>query len=214
LAGRRVLDVGCGSGAIALWAALHGASHVTGLEPETDGSTQSTLSQFARLTQDLGLDDRVAASPKFLGDFPSPAEPFDVAVLYNVINHINEPATERLHLDTSAEEEFLPDLLHLRSLLSPNAVVIVADCARNNFWNSVGLRGPLTPTIEWHKHQEPDTWTRVFERAGFERHDLRWSPISPLYFLGDHTSSHALQYFAASHFVLRFRPKLPGAGRA
>jgi hypothetical protein len=35
--------------------------------------------------------------------------------------------------------------------------------------------------------------------------DTRWSPLAPFYFLGDMTSSRAVQYFAASHFVVRFR---------
>jgi predicted RNA methylase len=36
LHGKRVLEVGCGRGAWVVWAALHGASHVLGLEPEAD----------------------------------------------------------------------------------------------------------------------------------------------------------------------------------
>jgi hypothetical protein len=81
----------------------------------------------------------------------------------------------------------------------------VADCARHNFWNRIGLQGPLTPNIEWHKHQEPETWTGVFGKAGFELMDTRWSPLAPLYFLGDLTSARRVQYCAASHFVVRFR---------
>ena len=33
--GKRVLDVGCGAGALALWAGIHRASHVLGIEPES-----------------------------------------------------------------------------------------------------------------------------------------------------------------------------------
>jgi hypothetical protein len=35
--------------------------------------------------------------------------------------------------------------------------------------------------------------------------DTRWSPLAPLYFLGDLTSARRVQYCAASHFVVRFR---------
>jgi len=207
LKGLRVLDVGCGQGSIALWAALHGASFVLGLEPEADGSTTSTLNQFRGLIRELKLEDKVVASPAFLQDVEPSIPPFEVAVLYNVINHISETATMRLHQDDTAADEFIPALTHLRQLLAPGAYVIVADCGRYNFWPRIGLKGPLTPTIEWDKHQQPETWTSIFQRAGFEFYDQRWSPISPFYFLGGKTSNRWLQYFAASHFILRLRAK-------
>src|SRR5688572_33447053 len=62
LQGKRVLDVGCGNGAWAIWTAIHGASHVLGLEPEADGASSGTLATFRKLVNELSLSDRVVAS--------------------------------------------------------------------------------------------------------------------------------------------------------
>ena len=38
----------------------------------------------------------------------------------------------------------------------------------------LGLRNPFVPTIEWHKHQSPNTWIRLFEDFGFKKQSLSW----------------------------------------
>jgi SAM-dependent methyltransferase len=207
LAGARVLDVGCGSGAFSLWAALHGASHVLGLEPEASGSTADSVDVCRTLVTQLQLDQRVSISNRRLEDLPVPSMSFDVAVLYNVINHLNEDAVSRLHEDEGAMRAYVAILQHLKRLLSPGAWVIVADCGRRNLWNQLSMRSPLAPTIEWHKHQQPEVWVRCFAEADFELVDLRWSPLYPFGRLSTH---RFVQYLTASHFVLRFRSRTHG----
>ena len=46
LTNKHVLEVGCGTGAWAIWAALHGADRVVGIEPEAEGSSPNTLATF------------------------------------------------------------------------------------------------------------------------------------------------------------------------
>jgi SAM-dependent methyltransferase len=202
LAGARVLEVGCGAGAWAIWAALHGATHVLGIEPEADGSATDTLARFRRAVDALDLAGRVAASARHLDELPASDGPFDVAILFNVINHLDEEAVTVLHRDPQAFSRYRVLLEDLRARLSPGSWVIVADCTRDNFWARLGLPSPVAPTIEWEKHQGPATWTRLFEAAGFRRADLRWSPLQPVPRL---TANRLVQYFTSSHFVLRFR---------
>jgi cyclopropane fatty-acyl-phospholipid synthase-like methyltransferase len=201
LRGKRVLDVGCGKGAWAIWAAIHGASHVLGLEPEADGARSGTLASFKRLINDLSFEDRVIASSDHLEDTAG-VSPFDVAVLFDVINHIDEKAVVALHHDQNAVAKFVATLRQMKALLGRGATVIVADCGRKNLWNTFGLRSPLAPTIEWEKHQEPEIWISIFRQAGFQLLDLRWSPLYPF---GRLTSNRLAQFATASHFVLRFR---------
>lgn len=200
LKGCRVLDVGCGRGSMALWAAIHGASFVMGLEPESAGSTAGTSVAFRGLVKDLGLENSVVLYETPLMDL-SIGKPFDLAILYNVINHLDEPSVVRLHSDLSAADQYLRTIRHLRSLLRDGALVIVADCARSSFWSRFGLRGPLTHDIEWEKHQDPEVWAALFERAGFRLRELRWSPLYPF---GRISSNRLVQYFTTSHFVLTF----------
>ena len=202
-----MLDVGCGSGAFSLWAALHGASHVLGLEPQVSGSTAESIDNLRRLVRELQLDDRVTVSSTRLEDVPVPSKPFQVGVLYNVINHLDETAVSRLHEDERAMRTYIALLLQLKRLLSPDAWVIVADCGRSNLWNRLAMRSPLAPTIEWHKHQEPEVWMRCFSKAGYDLVDLRWSPLYPF---GRLSTKRAVQYLTASHFVLRFRSRADG----
>lgn len=161
-----------------------------------------TSGRFRETVAELGLGSVVEERACFLEDLTSADERFDVATLYNVINHLDEDAVEVLNDSALAIANYVDALKHLRSLMADDGYVIVADCGRRNFWNDVGLRNPLAPTIEWHKHQQPDVWRKVFEQAGFALHDLRWTPLYPARSL---TSNQFVHYFSVSHFTLRFR---------
>jgi hypothetical protein len=87
-------------------------------------------------------------------------------------------------------------------LLNDEAIVIISDCSRRNFWNTVGISNPFAPTIEWHKHQAPRQWRSLLEDSGFEFLDLRWSWINGL---GPLSSNFLVQYLTFSHFVLRVK---------
>jgi len=201
LHGKRVLEVGCGTGAWVVWAALHGASHVLGLEPEADGASSGSLIACKRLVDALSLGDRVQVSAVHIEDLTD-VQPFDVVVMYGVINHLDEKAVVAIHRDHRAAAKFVTILRHLKTLLVPGALVIATEAGRKNLWNQLGLRSPFAPGQEWDKHQEPEVWISIFGQAGFQFLDLRWQPLYPF----GRLSAHRLAQFAtASHFVLRFQ---------
>lgn len=204
LEGKRALDIGCGSGALAFWFALHGASHVVGLEPESDGSAPGVMKTFHQIVEQLDLGNILIARNEFLQDLTPVDGPFDLAVMYNVINHLDEESVKTLHKNKAAYNKYLQLLKEFRSLLSDGAYVIVADSGRNNFWDRVGIKSPVPHTVEWNLHQEPETWIMLFEEAGFELLDLRWSPLA-VYPFRRFTANRLVHYFSYSHFVLRFR---------
>jgi len=202
LAGAHVLDVGCGRGAWSMWAALHGAQRVVGIEPGADGSSQGSLDALRRSIGILGIEKQVEARSEFLHKLRRPDVPYDVVVMHNVINHVDEEAVIVLHQDREAWRKYVTLLQDLRSRMRVGCWLIVADCARDNLWPRLGLTSPFVPTIEWHKHQNPDTWIEVFSQAGFRKVDLRWSPLQPFPRL---TANWLVQYLTCSHFVLRFQ---------
>jgi 2-polyprenyl-3-methyl-5-hydroxy-6-metoxy-1,4-benzoquinol methylase len=202
---RRVLDVGCGVGAFALWAALNGASFVLGIEPEAAGSTSGTLVRFRELISEFNLGAAVTASSSYLQQL-EPEEQFDIVVMYNVINHLDEDAVVRLHDHERSREVYIGLIRSIFDRTTPNGVVIVADSSRHNACNYLGIPTPFTRGIEWQKHQAPDVWITLFQVAGYELIDLRWSPFYPL----GAVRSRFVQFLTASHFVLRFRK--PGNG--
>lgn len=197
-----VLDVGCGTGAWSLWAALHGAERVVAIEPEAEGATSHSLAELRKTIELLRLDKKIVATEHYLQDLPHPERPFDVVVMYDVINHLDEEAVVSLHEQRTAFDRYLTIFSNLRRHVCPTGWLIIADCARDNFWNQVGLRSPFATSIEWHKHQNPQVWIDILKQARFEYHDLQWSPLQPLVGL---TSNWLVQYFTCSHFVLRCR---------
>jgi cyclopropane fatty-acyl-phospholipid synthase-like methyltransferase len=204
LLGAHVLEVGCGTGAWAIWAALHGADHVVGIEPGADGSSQGTLDRLRSSIMELGLESRIQARAAFLHELPMPERPYDVVVMYNVINHLDEEAVIVLDRDQSALARYIDLLKDLRSRMRFGGWLIIADCGRDNFWVRLGLQSPFVPSIEWHKHQNPRTWISVLDQAGFRTMDLRWSPLQPFTKL---TANRFVQYLTCSHFVLRLQPR-------
>jgi SAM-dependent methyltransferase len=196
------LEIGCGSGAWAIWAALNGASKVVGIEPEGEGSSEHSLERFRRNIETLGLQKRVEARGCALEELTVSREGFDVTMLFNVINHLDEDSVITLHKDPASKARYVQLLRKLHLYVKPNVWVILADCGRDNLWPKLGLSSPMARTIEWNKHQNPPTWINVFAEAGFEHFDLRWSPLQPLPRV---TGNSWVQYITCSHFVLRFR---------
>lgn len=196
-----VLDVGCGTGTWAIWTAMNGAFSV-GIEPEGDGSKQGTLESFRRNIKMLELEGRVEAYSSTLQDFSWEKRKFDVVVMYNVINHLDEEAVKTLHKNEPMAARYVDLLKGLRARVRTGGTVVVADCARSNLWPHLGLRCPFAPWIEWEKHQDPSQWIRVFERAGFKVASRRWSPYYGIRTLSANSLFH---YLTCSHFTLQFR---------
>ncbi|HEV8725276.1 MAG TPA: class I SAM-dependent methyltransferase [Candidatus Binatia bacterium] len=199
---KHVLEVGCGIGAWAIWATLHGADRVIGLEPEADGSTSQVRNRLQENISKLGLGAKILSTSDRLEELADLEPLFDVVVMFNVINHLDEAAVIVLNQDRGAFEKYVTMLKRVRAQMRAGGWIIVADCARRNFWNQIGFTAPLVPWIEWHKHQNPRVWARVFAASGFRLFDLRWSPLQPFPRL---TSNWLAQYLTCSDFVMRLR---------
>lgn len=86
LIGKRVLDIGCGSGAITLSLLLdHGAAHVTGIDVEAPVCAAARARMEA-----AGVGDRISIRQVTPGPFDFPNECFDVVFSKDSIIHIPE----------------------------------------------------------------------------------------------------------------------------
>ena len=99
-----------------------------------------------------------------------------------------------------AAERMASRLALLRALLVREGCLILADCARSNFWADLGLVSPFARTIDWRRHQDPEAWIAVLRRVGLRFRDLRWSGMYPAELV---TANRGVQYLTRSHFVLR-----------
>lgn len=179
LNGVRLLDIGGGSGVFSLYAAASGAARVLCLEPEAAGSLKGKREKFAQVAQDSGITG-VEMRPDTLQEFDPGDERFDVVLLHASINHLDEDACIRLRRDQAAREVYRKLFATMAELIAPGGHLLMTDCTPHNLWPALGLKNPMAPWIEWHKHQPPEVWRDLGEEVGLRHCCLRWSSLNTL----------------------------------
>ena len=179
LHGARVLDIGAGGGRFTFYAAAAGAARVVALEPEADGSDAGVTTQFEHVRHRLGVDS-VELRHETLQQFDPGDERFDVIFMHASINHLDEPATMRLHTDEAARQVYRELFAKLAGMGADGAKLVASDASRHNLFAKLPVRNPLQPTIEWEKHQPPETWIGLLRDAGFAEPRVRWSTANTL----------------------------------
>ncbi len=179
LGGKRVLDIGGGRGTQSLFAAFSGAAGVVCLEPEAAGSFgEGTTAGFERAGEVFKVRD-VTLVKKTFQDYDPGDQRFDLVLMHNSINHLDEDACERLHEDPAARQVYRRLFAKLSDVMEPG-LVVVSDVSRENLWHRLGLVNPAARRIEWHKHQRPSLWADLFREQGFLFKELSWASPSIL----------------------------------
>lgn len=200
IAGRSVLDVGCGSGLLSFAAASAGSSKVVALEPELDGCTSGFNRQFEEAAQRLALDN-VELHRTTLQDFDAKGATFDIIAMYNTINHLDEEACISYRKSPAARQAFREIFGKIFDLLNPGGTLVAADCSNRNVFGDLGLTNPLAKTIEWEKHQAPDVWIAGLLEVGFQNPRIWWNPLFSLGPARALFRNRLAAYFTNSHFV-------------
>ncbi len=199
---KKVLDVGGGAGRYSFYAACSGAEEVVCLEPESEGSSSRVNEKFREVQRVLGCAN-VGLETATFQDYEPGGKSFDVVLLHNSINHLDENACIHLLEDERSEAVYRGLLSKLGALSSRGARLVICDCARRNFLALLGVRNPLAPDIEWHKHQAPEVWAGLLRDAGFSRPEIRWSSLYQLRRAGGLLLANRLAaFFLQSHFCL------------
>jgi len=202
LRGKQVLDVGGGAGLLTIFAAVQGATSVC-IEPEGDGSAGGVTKQFTLLRNSIDPEMRADLVVNSIQNYLSAARSFDVVVIANAINHLNEDACIRLLIDPLARVEYESIFLSLFRSMKPGGWLVATDCSRSNVFNDLRLKSPVMPDIEWQKHQSPEVWDELLQEAGFAPATVRWSSPNTLGEGGRIVLGNRLAaYFLLSHFKL------------
>jgi hypothetical protein len=202
---KRVLAYGEWVEANVLYAASRGAAKVVCLEPEAAGATHGVRKKFDEVVGTLGLRN-IAMLPTTFQDFDPGPDKFDVIVLNASINHLDEEACVRLHREESARRVYREIFAEMYRLAADGAALVIADCARRNFFGDLGRRNPFNRTIEWHKHQSPRFWASLLGEVGFRDPWIRWPAFNSLREPGRLLLGHApVAYFFGTYFYLTMR---------
>jgi len=205
LSGKRVLDIGGGAGLLTFYAVVKGAEAIC-LEPEFDGCTTGMIERFNHFKGLLPIPEaKISSQAVTFNDFEDP-EQFDVIIMANSINHLDESACEKLHFNQSARQTYLKQLKKMYDLLKSNGRIIVSDCNRRNFFNDIGLKSPFMPSIEWRKHQPPCVWLDLMHQVGFQPVSKQWTVPNSLGKYGSiFLANPMVAYFLLSHFRIEAR---------
>jgi 2-polyprenyl-6-hydroxyphenyl methylase/3-demethylubiquinone-9 3-methyltransferase len=183
LAGRTVVDVGCGGGILAEAMALRGA-RVTGIDlsPKALG-----VARLHRLESGVDVDYQLVAAEALAAQSPGA---FDVVTCMELLEHVPAPAST---------------IAACATLAAPGGTVVFSTIARNPKSYLFAIVGAeyvlrLLPrgTHDWTRFINPSELQRDARRAGLapaRMAGMRYNPLARTYALGDDVSVNYLAAF-------------------
>ena len=172
-------------------------------EPEQDGSTSGVQIKHRNIVNSLDIKDELEYINKVFQDYEGLPNYFDLIILVESINHLNEEACIKIP-EEFAIKEFDIIFEKLKFILKDGGSIIITDCSPNNIYNDVGIKNPFDRSIEWHKHQTPDTWMKLLSKHGFKNFIISRQVFYSLGIFGDFLMNNKLiSYFTHSMFRLQ-----------
>ena len=202
-----ILDIGGGSGILSYYAVLKGASHAICVDPFGDGSSLSQGGILSELNSVTGLSN-VEFMPVPFNSFDPKNVMFDIVMLHNSINHLDEKACIELQNSSTARTKYSKIFSRIKNMLKPGGEILICDCSSRNIFPKFRLHNFFAPNIDWEKHQPPEKWIEILKDEGFVEPVIRWNSPKTLGAIGNlFLGNKVMSYFLASHFCLRMKLK-------
>ncbi|MGM0952233.1 MAG: bifunctional 2-polyprenyl-6-hydroxyphenol methylase/3-demethylubiquinol 3-O-methyltransferase UbiG [Pseudomonadota bacterium] len=174
LAGKRIVDVGCGGGLLSEGMALRGA-HVTGIDM---GEAPLSVAKLHSLDSGVDVNYRQITVEELAGD-PEHAGQYDVVTCLEMLEHVPDPGSV---INACA------------ALLRPGGHLFVSTINRNPKSFMFAIVGAeyllkMLPkgTHEWKKFIRPSEMSDYLRHAGLEVNELTgmsYNPVTKVYKLG------------------------------
>ena len=210
LEGKSVLDIGGGSGLASFWAVNRGlALSATVVDPLSDGANSEMRSQYSRMAKVLDLGNKVDFYEAALDEVGVSLGLFDIVLLHNSINHVNEEFTRTLTQSAEASESYRRFADLLLSHLEEGGRLVMSDCSSKNFFSQLGLPSPFAPGIDWRIHQTPAIWAELFSEQGFRLERTTWATRREFGLYGKLLLGNAIgAYLTTSQFTVELSKNL------
>jgi len=140
--------------------------------------------------------------PHTVQAFHGPKNYFDVVLSVASINHLDEKSCIALLNSPDAVSEYQNIFRNIAGMMKPGGRLIIMDAARHNVFGDLGMRSPLTPNIEWFKHQQPEFWASLLGGCGFGNPHITWASGKLLRYARLTSIPKALSYLGQSVFRL------------
>jgi SAM-dependent methyltransferase len=203
--GKTVLDIGGGTGYHALYASKCGAKSCIIIEPESDGGHDAMIKKFEIMRKEMGVSN-VELLQTTIQDYQIPERGFDIVLIHNAINHFDEAACITLRTSDKSKAIYREVFKSIAKLVNSGGLLLVSDCSSNNLYPKLGLKNPIDPSIEWHKHQPPAEWAKLAAQEGLMLQTVRWTSPTRFGKWGQMLFGNAVgAWFFTSHFLATFR---------
>jgi 2-polyprenyl-3-methyl-5-hydroxy-6-metoxy-1,4-benzoquinol methylase len=168
--GKRILEIGCGSGFVSLYlASVLGVGHLDAMdEAEGEGNPSTILDSLETNVRSLGLTN-ITVLKKDIMQFTS-SEPYDIVVSNNAMHHVCEHGL--LKWDVRARKKYVEIFGHLKSLLRPEGTLLLREYSRYSIWRFLPGR---YQEVEWSLHPTKGEWLRVLRQAAFRNISYQYS---------------------------------------